>query len=116
MVLETILANWEAQVRKGLLELCVLNSLEGNRLYGYEIVKRLSQIDGLVIAEGTIYPILSRFRSQGLVEVSIEESSGGPPRKYYQLTQKGARILREMNGAWRRIESGIQTVCKGVEE
>ena len=80
------------QVRKGLLEFCILNALGDRRLYGYDIVKRLRAVDGLVIGEGTIYPILSRFRSQGLVEASVEESPEGPPRKYYRLTELGERL------------------------
>ena len=64
------LDNWTTQLRKGILELCVLNAMKGIRLYGYDIVKRLSGIEGLVIAEGTIYPILSRFKRQGLVDTS----------------------------------------------
>ena len=75
---DNLLENWQVQVRKGLLELCVLNALNGDRQYGYDIVKQLRTLDGLVIGEGTIYPILSRFRKQGLVESTIEESPGGP--------------------------------------
>ena len=83
---DDVLDNWQVQVRKGLLELCVLNALREGRQYGYDIVKQLRTLDGLVIGEGTIYPILSRFRKQGLVESTIEESPDGPARKYYRLT------------------------------
>ena len=99
--------NWTTQLRKGLLELAILNSLGGNALYGYEIVRRLGDIDGLVISEGTVYPILSRLRNENLVETFIEESPEGPPRKYYQLTARGREALRRMNGHWERLHEAI---------
>ena len=104
---DPLLENWHVQLRKGLLELCILNALHGSRLYGYDIVKRIRNVDGLVIGEGTVYPILSRFRKQELVATTIEESPDGPPRKYYALTWRGEQFLKEMNDAWRRITSGI---------
>jgi PadR family transcriptional regulator PadR len=107
------LENWNVQARKGVLELCILNALRGERLYGYDIVKRLRVVDGLVIGEGTIYPILSRFRAQGLVAVELEESPGGPARKYYKLTTRGEAILARMNDAWDRIEAGVKGLRKG---
>jgi PadR family transcriptional regulator, regulatory protein PadR len=109
------LENWSTQVRKGLLELCILNTLRGRRLYGYDIVKILRDIDGLVIGEGTIYPILSRFRAQGLVGTSLEESPEGPPRKYYSLTRHGEKCLAEMNSSWRRIQEGLENLQRDGE-
>ena len=100
------LDNWTTQLRKGILELCVLNAIRGDRLYGYDIVKRLGEVDGLVIGEGTIYPILSRFRRDGLVKTSIEESSEGPARKYYELTDRGRQHLDRMNAHWESIKNG----------
>ncbi len=102
--------NWTTQLRKGLLEMCILSVIRSERLYGYDIVKRLRQIEGLVISEGTIYPILSRFKREGLVASTIEESSEGPPRKYYQLTGAGRRQLQQMNRYWRVIGSGVDTL------
>jgi PadR family transcriptional regulator PadR len=113
METELSLENWIVQARKGVLELCILNALHGERLYGYDIVRRLRVIEGLVIGEGTIYPILSRFRTQGLVAVELEESSGGPARKYYRLTPRGATVLTRMNAAWDLIEAGIRSLRKG---
>ncbi|MCK4626536.1 MAG: PadR family transcriptional regulator [Phycisphaerae bacterium] len=99
--------NWTTQLRKGLLELCVLSAIRSQRLYGYDIVKRLREIEGLVISEGTIYPILSRFKREGLVSATIEESREGPPRKYYQLTSSGRRQLQQMIRYWRLIAAGV---------
>jgi len=107
---DDVLDNWQIQVRKGLLELCVLNALREGRQYGYDIVKQLRALDGLVIGEGTIYPILSRFRKQGLVETTIEESPDGPPRKYYRLTSAGRRAVAQMNEAWDKIDQGVRAL------
>ena len=114
MDVEHSLENWNVQARKGVLELCILNALRGERLYGYDIVKRLRVVDGLVIGEGTIYPILSRFRVQGLVAVELEESPGGPARKYYKLTARGEAVLIRMNKSWDLIEAGVKSLRKGT--
>ena len=104
--------NWTTQLRKGVLELCILNSLSGSRRYGYEIVRKLSEIESLVVSEGTIYPILNRFKKEALVRTTIEESSDGPPRKYYELTEKCRVQLRWMNDRWQRLLHGIENLRK----
>ncbi|MGB7158542.1 MAG: PadR family transcriptional regulator [Tepidisphaeraceae bacterium] len=105
--------NWVTQLRKGMLELCILNSISGQRLYGYDIVKSLRGTDGLVISEGTIYPILSRLHREGFVTTDLEESTSGPPRKYYELTKAGQDQLTRMNEYWQTIENGIDGLRKG---
>ena len=105
-----LLGNWTTQVRKGLLELCILASLRGRKLYGYDIVKRLAVGGGLVMGEGTVYPILSRFKKDGLVETTLAESPDGPARKYYQLTPKGRRLLAHMLAAWAGVRAAIDHV------
>ena len=102
--------NWTTQLRKGLLELAILNSLSGSPLYGYDIARRLREVDGLVMTEGTIYPILSRLRNEEYVETYIEESPDGPPRKYYRLTSRGRDELRRMNQHWQRLHDAIGSV------
>ena len=87
--------------------MCILTALGSQRLYGYDIVRCLRAIDGLVISEGTVYPILARFRREGLVTASIEESSEGPPRKYYELTPAGRKHLGRMSEYWRRMKRGV---------
>ncbi|MHC4547050.1 MAG: PadR family transcriptional regulator [Planctomycetota bacterium] len=106
--------NWSTQLRKGMLELCILNAIRGTSLYGYDIVRKLRKIDGLVISEGTIYPILSRLKREGFVQTTIKESTEGPPRKYYELTNKGRTILNEMNDYWQDIKTGTDAL--GREE
>jgi len=108
----TFYDNWTTQLRKGLLELAILNSLAGGPLYGYDIVRRLADLDSLVITEGTVYPILSRLRNEEYVETYIEESSAGPPRKYYRLTARGREELRRMNQHWQRLHDALGTIRK----
>ena len=95
---EDYLDNWIVQVRKGFLELCVLNALDAQReRYGYELVKSLVNMPGLGVTEGTIYPLLSRLKKQGLVTTRLEESVSGPVRKYYSLTKQGKKVAEMMN-------------------
>jgi len=105
--------NWTNQLRKGVLELCILNDIRNRRMYGYEIVRKLRKIEGLIISEGTIYPILSRLKRQGLVTTSIQESPEGPPRKYYQLTQQGQDMICQMNAYWQAIRNETDSIEKG---
>ena len=102
-----IAENWTTQLRKGLLELCMLNVIGHGRVYGYDIVRQLRDIDLLVVSEGTIYPILSRLKRDGLVKTSLEESPSGPARKYYELTRRGEQLLDDMNTHWDGLARGI---------
>ena len=103
----SFVSNWQTQMRKGLLELTILNVLAGRRLYGLELVKRLQGVPGLVIGEGTIYPIMSRLSRDGLVAFSLEPSPDGPARKYYRLSSKGRSTLERMNHIWNGVVCGI---------
>jgi len=107
--------NWRTQLRKGVLELCILRALDGSRRYGYEIARTLRGISGLVIGEGTIYPILNRLKREAFVETSVEESPDGPPRKYYQLTRRGREQLGKMIAHWESLSSGIGSLPTGGE-
>jgi PadR family transcriptional regulator, regulatory protein PadR len=107
--------NWSTQIRKGMLELCVLNAIKGTKLYGYDIVRKLRDIQGLVISEGTIYPILSRLKREGFVQTTLKESTEGPARKYYELTAKGEKILNQMNDYWKDIKTGTD-MLKGKDK
>lgn len=107
------LDNWMTQLRKGLLELAVLNTIAETPLYGYDIVRRLSDVDHLVITEGTVYPILSRLKNSGLVETYLEESQEGPSRKYYRLTSRGRGDLHRMNQHWESLHHAISSLQKG---
>lgn len=99
--------NWATQVRKGLLELAILNAIGGRRRYGYELVKELVDAPVLGVTEGTVYPLLSRLRKQGLIKTQLEESVEGPVRKYYALTPAGRRALERMNEHFRQLVTEI---------
>jgi PadR family transcriptional regulator, regulatory protein PadR len=106
--------NWTVQVRKGLLELCILNALDGKERYGYELVKTLVAIPGLGVTEGTLYPLLSRLRVQGLVNTRLEESPEGPARKYYCLSKEGKKIMAVMNQYVETLNDGTRKLKKGA--
>lgn len=106
--------SWTTQLRKGALELAVLNALNGDRLYGYDIVRILRRYDGLMIGDGTVYPILSRLKADGLVSATIEDSPDGPPRKYYELTRAGRASLDDMNAAWASLVSSVEALRTGA--
>jgi PadR family transcriptional regulator len=99
--------NWTTQLRKGVLELSILNIIGSDRIYGYDIVRRLRGVDALVVREGTIYPILSRLKRDGLVSTILEESPEGPARKYYRLTRRGEELLTQMNDYWDVLARGV---------
>lgn len=102
--------NWTVQVRKGLLELCVLNLLQEGEQYGYDIIRKVLEVPGFGITEGTLYPLLSRLKMQGLVQTRLVESSSGPARKYYSLTAKGQKTAATMNGHLQEILTGLHTM------
>ena len=106
--------NWQTQLRKGLLELVVLNFLRHGRYHGYDIVQSLKLIKGLKIPRGNLYPILARLQTDGLVISHTEPSQDGPPRKYYELTKLGIKTLDEMNLHWQQIIQSIEQIKKGA--
>src|SRR5665213_2397477 len=91
MVMVDQIANWEAQIRKGWLEVAILATLWRGRLYGLEIIRELAASSDLIVAEGTIYPVLARLRNDGLVEAEWVEGAAGHPRRYYKLTAEGRK-------------------------
>jgi PadR family transcriptional regulator PadR len=105
-------SSWSTQIKKGLLELCILNLLAQENMYGYQLVKRLTSIPGFVVSEGTIYPLLSRLKQEGVIESSLIESSIGPVRRTYSLTEHGQRHLSEINEIWQKYAAGIADVIQ----
>ena len=96
-----------AQMRRGAIEYCVLALLREEDRYGFELTRSLSQADGLVTSEGTVYPLLSRLRKDGLVDTFWQESPQGPPRRYYRLTDDGRRSLESFTVQWRRFRDAV---------
>jgi PadR family transcriptional regulator PadR len=115
-LMDEFFENWTVQVRKGLLELCVLNTLADRECYGYEIVKTMVSIPGLGVTEGTLYPLLSRLRLQGMVKTRLVESKEGPARKYYALTPQGKKIVRMMNSYIATLAESARTLQQRSEQ
>jgi len=102
-----------SQLRRGVLEYCVLSLLSGEARYGFDLVRRLGDVDGMVISEGTIYPLLSRLRREGRVSTAWVESEAGPPRRYYSLTPEGRTALRAFTDEWHRFRDGVDSLLAG---
>lgn len=107
---------WEIQLRKGCLELAILASLWGNKLYGLEILRRLETDSDLVVSEGTVYPLLSRLKGLGWVKSEWVESDAGHPRKYYALTAAGKQRALEMVATWARFSSSMRRLLAPLEK
>lgn len=105
---------WEAQLRKGALEMAALASLWNGRLYGLEIIRFLESHSRLVLAEGTIYPILNRLKAEGMLTSDWVEAEAGHPRKYYALTEPGRTRLRQMAEAWANFAGGLSQLLEPV--
>ncbi|MBN2020982.1 MAG: helix-turn-helix transcriptional regulator [Sedimentisphaerales bacterium] len=106
--------NWQTQLRKGLLDIVVLNLLNRGPSHGYEMVQKMKLIEGLQIREGNIYPVLARLEIDGLVSSYSQPSTDGPPRKYFRLTEAGQNALEDMNKHWDRLIESIRQIRKGV--
>lgn len=101
--------NTKAQMRKGVLEFCILSILKDGEAYTSDILETLKDAKMLVV-EGTIYPLLTRLKNAGLLAYRWEESTGGPPRKYYSLTEKGKIFLTELNNTWSELQQAVTIV------
>jgi PadR family transcriptional regulator PadR len=104
---------WASQMRKGLIELCVMAALRNGEAYGYQILQRLSRAEPLTISESAVYPILARLAAEGLVKVREGPSPTGPPRRYYRLTAQGEARLAEMTEHWRQTRKAIDVFFTG---
>jgi len=98
---------WITQLRKGLLEFCILNLLSKGEKYGYEIVQELEAVEALAVPESTVYPILARLSNDGYLKVRVVPSPQGPPRRYFALTVIGRHRVSEMNDYWDELNGSI---------
>ncbi|NBC58886.1 MAG: PadR family transcriptional regulator [Bacteroidetes bacterium] len=101
--------NTKAQMRKGILEYCILSILKNKDAYVAEILDELKSAK-LIVVEGTIYPLLTRLKNAELLEYRWEESTGGPPRKYYKLTSTGQKFLDELSSSWKDLQIAVKTI------
>jgi len=109
------LENTKAQMRKGVLELCILNMLQERDAYANEIIEELKKAE-LIVVEGTLYPLLTRLKNGGLLAYRWEESTSGPPRKYYSLTEVGKTALKELRGTWERLQEAVNQSMNEINE
>ena len=103
--------NTKAQMRKGILEYCILSVIKDGEVYVAEILGALKDAK-LLVVEGTIYPLLTRLKNAGLLNYHWEESTSGPPRKYYGLTETGKLFLNELNTTWSELQRAVNLVTK----
>ena len=106
--------NIQAQMRKGILEYCVLSIIARGEMYPSDILKTL-KIAKLIVVEGTLYPLLNRVKDEGLLTYQWVESKSGPPRKYYQLTSEGKKLLHELKKTWGELAAAVNHISNNHE-
>lgn len=106
--------NAKAQMRKGVLEYCILLVLNGKPLYASNIIEALKEAK-MIVVEGTLYPLLTRLKNAGLLTYKWEESTQGPPRKYYELTEIGRKFLGELEGSWGELVEAVAKIKKASQ-
>ncbi|SRR5574344_1656409 len=103
------LENNKAQMRKGILEYCILSIISREKVYASDILKILKDAD-LLVVEGTLYPLLSRLKNSGFLDYQWQESKNGPPRKYYDLTAEGHAALKQLDITWGKLKASIEAL------
>lgn len=106
-----MLSNIKSQMRKGLLEYCILSIINRDEAYASDILETLKDAQ-LVVVEGTVYPLLTRMKNEGLLSYRWQESTEGPPRKYYALTAEGRNLLSQLNEEWQSICQAINLITQ----
>jgi len=102
-----------AQMRKGVLELCILSIVSQQDAYASDIIEKLKTAQ-LIVVEGTLYPLLTRLKNEGLLSYRWEESTQGPPRKYYRITESGQKSLEEITADWKDLVESVENLLKGI--
>ena len=103
--------NTQSQMRKGILEYCILSILKNKEAYPSDIIEKLKKVKMMVV-EGTLYPLLTRLKDADLLQYRWEESTSGPPRKYYSLTKKGEEFLIELDSTWKDLAKAVRLTTK----
>jgi PadR family transcriptional regulator PadR len=107
--IQKIVEKTQKQLRRGILELCVLSIISEKEAYPSDIIERLEKAK-MIVVEGTLYPLLTRLKNAGLLSYSWRESNAGPPRKYFQLTEKGEDFLIELKKSWNDLVLGVESI------
>ncbi|MEZ4948119.1 MAG: PadR family transcriptional regulator [Saprospiraceae bacterium] len=105
--------NTKAQMRKGILELCILSIIAEEEVYPSDIIQKLKDYE-LIVVEGTLYPLLTRLKNAGLLTYNWKESTSGPPRKYFSLTNDGTEFLNSLMGTWNTLVSAVSQTTKNI--
>lgn len=103
--------NSKAQMRKGILEYCILSIVSENDVYASDIIEKLKDAK-LIVVEGTLYPLMTRLKNDGLLSYRWEESKSGPPRKYYTLTESGRIFLDNLDESWKELVNSVKQITK----
>lgn len=106
--------NIQVQLRKGILELCVMNIISRGEVYTSDMILELTQAKMMVV-EGTLYPLLTRMKNAGYLDYKWVESSSGPPRKYYMLTETGSSFLSELGNTWLELVTSVSTIMSKTD-
>jgi len=103
--------NTKTQMRKGILDYCILAILNEGEAYSTDVIQQLKDAK-MSVVEGTVYPLLTRLKNAGVLQYKWEESTSGPPRKYYTLTDSGKEILAELDGTWNELKTAVNQLTK----
>jgi PadR family transcriptional regulator, regulatory protein PadR len=107
-----IVENTQTQMRKGILEYCILSIISKKEIYASDIINELKKAR-LLVVEGTLYPLLTRLKNNGLLSYNWVESTSGPPRKYYVLTEAGQKVLQQLDKTWEELLFAVNTSIEG---
>lgn len=105
--------NSKAQMKKGILEYCILAIIQRGEVYASDILDELKQAQ-LIVVEGTLYPLLTRLKNEGLLSYKWIESKSGPPRKYFQLTSEGELFLSELGATWQELTGSVNQIINKI--
>ena len=103
------LENTKVQMRKGIVEFCVLTTIAKGEVYSSDLINKLTE-SKMIVVEGTLYPLLTRLKNAELLEYNWVESSSGPPRKYFKITKKGKTFLKELTSTWEEIQESTNLI------
>ena len=105
--------NAKAQMKKGILEMCILGIISEGEAYPSDIIKQLKEAE-LIVVEGTLYPLLNRLKNAGFLDYSWKESTSGPPRKYYKITENGTTFLNSLLESWNQLVKAVKQTTQNV--
>ena len=108
-----IVENTQTQMRKGILEYCILSIISRGEIYASDIIAELNKAN-LLVVEGTLYPLLTRLKNNGLLTYNWQESTSGPPRKYYTLSPAGLEVLKLLHVTWNELSYSVETSLNGT--